>query len=76
MSTKYDDYDGDMYGSDTAPALEVQMDLEKAQTTETDIEVLVSTNCPPLVLYSRGLRMGIGPTCTHMLASVPITILT
>ncbi|KAH6910675.1 hypothetical protein BKA70DRAFT_1146860 [Coprinopsis sp. MPI-PUGE-AT-0042] len=40
LSTKFDPYDGDLYGSDTSPALEVQMDLEKAQTTETDIEVL------------------------------------
>ncbi|KAH6910676.1 hypothetical protein BKA70DRAFT_1424332 [Coprinopsis sp. MPI-PUGE-AT-0042] len=40
LSTNFDPYDADVYGSDTAPALQVQMDLEKGQTTETDIEVL------------------------------------
>lgn len=41
LSTLFDTYDGDVIGSDTEPALQVQMDLERAQTTESDIEILV-----------------------------------
>jgi hypothetical protein len=44
MSTEFDPYDADVYGSETLPALQVEMDLEKAQTTETDIKVLVTDN--------------------------------
>ncbi|KAH6910674.1 hypothetical protein BKA70DRAFT_90818 [Coprinopsis sp. MPI-PUGE-AT-0042] len=40
LSTEFDQYDADIFASDSFPTLQVQMDLEKAQTTETNIEVL------------------------------------
>ncbi|KAF6743903.1 hypothetical protein DFP72DRAFT_107011 [Ephemerocybe angulata] len=40
LSTSFDPYDGEVEASLTDPALLVQIDLKKAQTSESDIEVL------------------------------------
>ncbi|KAH6910659.1 hypothetical protein BKA70DRAFT_1560563 [Coprinopsis sp. MPI-PUGE-AT-0042] len=40
LSTEFATWEADLYASQTATPLEVQIDLEKAQTTETDIHIL------------------------------------
>ena len=43
LTTEFDSYDGRIIShvASIEPALQVQLDLEKAQTTEVDIEILV-----------------------------------
>ena len=45
LTTEFDSWDGRIMVSETTnePALQVQMDLERGQTTEVDIEILVSS---------------------------------
>ncbi|KAF6750961.1 hypothetical protein DFP72DRAFT_908930 [Ephemerocybe angulata] len=40
LTTLFDYYDGGILGSEADPTLEVQMDLDKAQSTDSDIEIL------------------------------------
>ncbi|KAJ3541746.1 hypothetical protein NMY22_g3769 [Coprinellus aureogranulatus] len=43
LSTLFDEYDADVIASDNQPALQVQIDLERAQSEDSDIEILVRT---------------------------------
>ncbi|KAJ3541745.1 hypothetical protein NMY22_g3768 [Coprinellus aureogranulatus] len=53
VSTFFDDYDGDIIASDgvAPPALQVQIDLEKAEKEDSDIEVLNGFWAPDLYRY-------------------------
>lgn len=42
LSTLYDSFDGDILASETDTPLQVRLNLEKAQTVDSDIEILVS----------------------------------
>lgn len=43
LTTEFDDYDGRILASEktSEPVLQVQMDIEKAQETEVDVEITV-----------------------------------
>ncbi|KAJ3528714.1 hypothetical protein NMY22_g9297 [Coprinellus aureogranulatus] len=51
LSTQFSSFEGYVVASDTAPPLLVQLDLEKAQETESDIEVLNGYWVPDLYRY-------------------------
>jgi hypothetical protein len=50
LTTEFDDFDGRMRATENSsePVLQVQMDLEKAQETEVDVEITVIANSSPL----------------------------
>ncbi|KAJ3511450.1 hypothetical protein NMY22_g15643 [Coprinellus aureogranulatus] len=51
LSTFFDDYDADIIATENQPALQVQIDLERAQKEDSDIEVLNGFWVPDLYRY-------------------------
>ena len=58
LSTNFRTYEARIVGTEAAPRLKVQMDLEKAQQTESNIHVLVSIDLSPHMSSSLDLQNG------------------
>ncbi|TEB26276.1 hypothetical protein FA13DRAFT_1795887 [Coprinellus micaceus] len=68
LSTLFDDYDGDVIASDAATPLKVQLDLERAQTTDSNVEILNGfwTDLYPYLGVSARSDYDVNPTSPYI----------